>query len=431
MSRANNMIGVVSLGCSKNLMDTERMLGMLEQAGYSFTENPNEANILIINTCGFILPAKTESIDTIFEMAQYKETGVCHTLVVTGCLIERYREELKRELPEVDLFLGVKEYEKLPGLLLKKEFTPHPYARKLTTPFYSAYLRIADGCDNRCSYCAIPLIRGNLISTPMETLLDEAKRLVDGGVTEITLIAQDTSGYGRDIYGKPRLMELMEHITKLDELHWLRVLYTYPDTVTPELIAGIAGNGKICNYLDMPLQHVDDALLSAMHRRGNNAHIKRVLSYIREHAPDFMLRTTMMVGFPGETDAQFQSMLRFIEEYPFDRLGAFAFSPEDDTAAMNMDGQVEEAVKQERLEALLSLQRDLSKKRNAARVGRTVEVLVEGKADQHLITRSYAEAPEVDGKIFIADNGAHNVGEYIDARITRANDYDLEGELLF
>jgi ribosomal protein S12 methylthiotransferase len=264
----------------------------------------------------------------------------------------------------------------------------------------------------------------------MEVLLTEAKRLVDGGVTELTLIAQDTSGYGRDLYGKPMLSAFMEKMTALPDLKWLRVLYTYPDTVTPELIAGIAKNRKICNYLDMPLQHVTDPMLRAMNRRGDAAHIRRVLTYIRENAPDFMLRTTMMVGFPGETEEDFSAMLRFVEEYPFDRLGAFAFSPEENTSASKMERQIPEHIKQERLHALMTLQQRISKQRNEARIGQVTEVLVEGMDGQTLITRSYAEAPEVDGKILIRNGGARSAGQYMQARIVSANDYDLEGELV-
>ncbi len=337
-------IGVISLGCSKNRVDTERMLGLLEAAGHTVVSEPAQAEVLIVNTCGFIEPAKQESIDTILEMAAYKDRGSCQTLVVTGCLSERYREELKKELPEVDLFLGVREYERLPGLLSGSHVCASAAARRLTTPPYSAYLRIGDGCDNRCAYCAIPLIRGPLNSVPMPALLDEARALVDGGVTELTLIAQDTSGYGVDLYGKPMLLPLMEELCKLDGLMWLRVLYTYPDTVTEELLRGMAENEKICRYLDIPLQHVDDEILRRMHRRGDRAHIERILDYIRLNYPDFILRTTMMVGFPGETDAQHEDMLRFLRDYPFDRVGAFAFSPEEDTPAALMKEQVPEEI---------------------------------------------------------------------------------------
>ena len=334
-------VGVISLGCAKNQVDTERMLGILTREGYAITNDPNYADILIVNTCGFIESAKQESINTILEMAQYKSGGRCARFVVTGCLSERYREELREAMPEIDILLGVREYESLPRLLGGGEDAPvcgPASARVLTTPPYQAYLRIADGCDNRCAYCAIPLIRGNLLSEPLDALVDEAKRLADGGVTELTLIAQDTSGYGIDRYGKPMLGELLTRLERIEGLHWLRVLYTYPDTVTPELIDRFRASGKIVPYLDMPLQHTEDEMLRRMHRRGDQAHIRRVLDYVSANAPEFMLRTTLMVGFPGETDEHFARMLRFITGTPFDRVGAFAFSPEEGTVAAGVAG---------------------------------------------------------------------------------------------
>lgn len=425
--KKHDVVGVVSLGCSKNLVDTENMLGLLEQAGFAFTDDPAAADILVVNTCGFIESAKQESIDAILELAAYKTAGNCKTLVVTGCLSERYRGELKQELPEIDILLGVYEYEKLPALL-HGAGGEQKAARRLTTPAHRAYLRIADGCSNRCTYCAIPLMRGPLHSVPMESLVDEAKRLADLGVSELTLVAQDTSGYGLDIYGRPRLLELMDALSNIDTLHWLRVLYTYPDTVTPALIKGIRGNGKICNYLDMPLQHIDDGILKRMNRRGLRAHIERVLDYIRTNAPDFMLRTTMMVGFPGETDAQFESMLAFLREYEFDRLGAFAFSPEDDTPAALMENQVPEDVKARRLDTLMRQQKEISMRRNEARVGSTVEALIESVSGDVALCRSYAEAPEVDGVIIVPARISHAPGQYITLRLTAAMEYDMEAE---
>ena len=426
---ARAAVGIVSLGCSKNLVDTERMLGMLQANGFSIVPDAGDADILIVNTCGFIESAKQESIDTILELAAYKECGRCHTLIVTGCLSERYRKELPEALPEVDLFLGVREYATLIRYLTGAE---HGVCapRILATAPYTAYLRVADGCDNRCTYCAIPLIRGPLQSVPMQALVDEARGLVDTGVTELTLIAQDTSGYGKDMYGKPMLLPLMDELVKISGLHWLRVLYTYPDTVTPALISFMAGNEKICNYLDMPLQHGTDRVLQAMNRRGSTGHIKTVLDYIRTHAPDFMLRTTMMVGFPGETDTEFEELLRFLKEYSFDRLGAFAFSPEEDTPAARMGGQVEEHVKAERLDALMRQQQGISKARNAARVGSTVEVLIEGAEAGYTFARSYAEAPDVDGKIRLPHKPHHRAGQYVPVKLCQALPYDLIGEEL-
>ena len=426
-------IGVISLGCAKNQVDTERMLGLLTEAGYTLTSDPAEAEVLIVNTCGFIESAKQESIDAILEMAQYKQGGRCQRLVVTGCLSERYREELREAMPEIDLLLGVREYETLPRLLGGKQDAPHcgpNSTRVLTTPRYSAYLRIADGCDNRCAYCAIPLIRGNLASEPIEELVNEAKRLADGGVRELTLIAQDTSGYGKDRYGKPMLHNLLDRLERIDGIHWLRVLYTYPDTVSPELIDRFRASEKIVPYLDMPLQHTEDEMLRAMRRRGDQAHIRRILDYVAEHAPDFMLRTTLMVGFPGETDELFSRMLRFIQEHPFDRVGAFAFSPEEGTAAASLSNQVPEDIRQERLAQLMETQRGISRARNERRVGQTVEVLIEGIDGDRAYGRSYAEAPDVDGKVILPNAANLSIGTFVSARLTRAEEYDMIGELV-
>lgn len=424
-------VGVISLGCSKNQVDTERMLGILTAAGHEITNTPSKADVLIVNTCGFIESAKQESINAILEMAQYKLGGKCARLVVTGCLSERYRDELKDAMPEIDILLGVREYETLPRLLGGKSDAPHcgpKSARVLTTPRYSAYLRIADGCNNRCTYCAIPLIRGNLVSEPLEDLVDEAKRLADTGVTELTLIAQDTSGYGMDRYGKPMLGELLDRLEKIDSLRWIRVLYTYPDTVTPELIDRFRAGGKMVPYLDMPLQHTEDEMLRRMHRRGNQAHIKRVLDYVAKVAPDFMLRTTLMVGFPGETEAHFSAMLQFIQDHPFDRIGAFTFSPEDGTAAANLFDQVPEEVKQERLARLMAAQQPISRARNERRVGQVVDVLIEGTQDGRAFGRSYAEAPDVDGKVYVERAGNLQAGTYAPVRLIRAEEYDMIGE---
>lgn len=427
-------IGVISLGCCKNQVDTERMMGLLRAAGHTFVQCPEEADVLIVNTCGFIEPAKQESINTILELAEQKQSGRCRLLVATGCLTERYRTELTEALPEVDILLGIHEYDQLPGRIAAAlhQGVPTPVfgsPRVLTTPSYRAFLRIGDGCNNRCAYCAIPLIRGPLKSELIESLLDEAKRLADGGVTELTVIAQDTSGYGRDLYGAPRLSELLERLTRIDALHWVRVLYTYPDTVSPALIDEIRGNDKLMNYLDMPLQHVNDAILRAMNRRGSNAHIRRILDHVAEHAPDFILRTTMMVGFPGETEAQFEELLAFLREHPFDRVGAFAFSPEEGTIAANMPDQVPEEVKQARLDALMAEQQRISRTRNERRIGQTVEVLIEDATDAGAVGRSYAEAPDVDGRILLPHASAQ-VGTYRRARLTAARNYDMIGELL-
>lgn len=426
-------VGVVSLGCAKNQVDTERMLGLLRRSGYGFTPDPQEAEVLIVNTCGFIDPAKEESIDTILEMAQYKERGRCRVLVATGCLTERYRQELTKELPEIDILLGVREYEKLPGLLAEKLGAPLPKLscgltdRVLTTPPYRAFLRTGDGCNNRCTYCAIPLIRGNLVSEPMEELVDEAKRLADGGVTELTVIAQDTSGYGVDRYGKSMLVPLLKELNGIDGLHWVRVLYTYPDTVNEALLDTLAAGEKLIPYLDIPLQHIDDDILQRMHRRGSGAYIRGLLDYLYKNYPDFTLRTTMMVGFPGETDGQFETLLTFLRDYPFDRVGAFAFSPEEGTKAAEMPNQVPEDVKQARLSALMAQQQPISLQRNRRWVGRQTELLIEELTRTHAVGRTPREAPDVDGKVRIPRKSYHAIGDYEPIRLIQAGEYDMKG----
>ncbi len=425
-------IGVISLGCAKNQVDTQTMMGYLKAAGHTFTAEPADADVLIVNTCGFITSAKEESIDAIFEMAQYKETGRCRLLVVTGCLSERYRKELTEEMPEVDLFLGVREYEKLPGLIAQKLALPcSPVIvpeRLLVTPPYRAYLRIGDGCNNRCSYCAIPLIRGDLCSVPAEKLIDEAKALADMGVTELSVIAQDTSGYGKDLYGEPRMIPLLKELNRIDGLRWIRLLYTYPDTVTPALLDTLAEGEKLVPYLDMPLQHCNDEILKRMHRRGSKAHIQSVLDHIRTHYPDFTLRTTMMVGFPGETDAQFEELMQFLRDYPFDRVGAFAFSPEEGTAAAEMPDQIDDAVKEARLDALMEQQQKISAELNERWVGRELDMLVEETGMDGTYGRTIREAPDADGTVCIAPSYRHEPGQYLKIRLTKADAYDMIGE---
>ncbi len=431
-SKTGRTVGVVSLGCAKNLVDTERMLGLLSDAGFSIVNQPQDADILVVNTCGFIESAKQESIDTILEMAQYKRRGRCKTLVVTGCLSQRYRKELAEEMPEIDLLLGVRDYEKLPALL--GAIDSRGKARRiLATPSYSAYLRIGDGCNNRCAYCAIPLIRGPLSSVAQDELFDEALQLADRGVTELTLIAQDTSGYGMDRYGEPRLAGLLSRLCDIAALHWIRVLYTYPDTVTPALIDCIRTTGKVVHYLDMPLQHISDGVLKRMNRRGSGAQIRALLKYLAKNAPDFILRTTMMVGFPGETDRDFAELLAFLSQYPFDRVGAFAFSPEEGTAAADLPDQVDEAVKQARLNALLTQQQAVSRQRALRRIGSVAELLVEGGDEAQFWGRTYAEAPDVDGRVFVPKtDGAPEpaVGSYVPVRLVGALEYDMIGEWL-
>lgn len=409
------------------------MLGYLAAAGYRIVDSPEDARVLIVNTCGFIASAKEESIDAILEMARYKRTGACRVLAATGCLTQRYREELAKELPEVDLLLGVGEYESLPGKLaaLLGEPQPEPAcqtaARVLTTPPYQAYLRVADGCDNRCSYCAIPMIRGPRASVPMEQLVQEARDLAARGVKELLVIAQDTSGYGRDLYGRPRLAELLRELDRIDQLHWIRLLYTYPASVDGELLDVIRNSRAVVRYLDMPVQHVDDALLRRMNRRGTADHIRGIVDRVRETMPDCILRTTVIVGFPGEGEAEFETLLRFLREHPFGRLGAFAYSPEEGTPAASFPHQVPEAEKARRLDALMRQQQEISLALNRAREGSVAEVLVEGRQGELWAGRSYAEAPDVDGKILFSSTEALVPGAFVNVRLKTAEPYDIFG----
>lgn len=425
-------VGVISLGCAKNQVDTEYMLGLLQKAGFGITPEAAQADVLIVNTCGFIDPAKEESINSILELIPYKQQGKCRCLVATGCLTERYRAELTKELPEVDILLGVREYEKLPALIAHKLGLPMPHPcsqgfRVLTTPPYRAFLRTGDGCNNRCTYCAIPLIRGNLVDVPMESLLTEAKELSDRGVTELTVIAQDTSGYGKELYGEPKLIPLLKELNKIDALKWVRVLYTYPDTVNRELLDTLQEGEKLVPYLDIPLQHISDSVLKRMHRRGDSRHIRSLLDYLYKNYPDFTLRTTMMVGFPGEEEEDFKQLLQFVKDYPFDRLGAFAYSAEEGTAAAAMEHQIPEEVKQARLQQLMAAQQPISLSRNSRWVGRELTMLIEELTPRYAIGRTFREAPDVDGKVKIPRKAIHVPGDYIPIQLTKAMEYDMQG----
>ena len=435
-------IGLVSLGCAKNRVDSENMLGMLREKGYAIVSDPAEADILFVNTCGFIEPAKEESIDAIFEMAQYKKAGRAKKLYVTGCLAQRYPEALMSEIPEIDGILGVAEYSRLFELLdagdrgMKPCYTANGARflntpRVLTTPGYSAYVKISDGCDNRCTYCAIPLIRGGYSSRPFDDIVDECKKLADDGVTEITLIAQDTSRYGCDFGDRHYMLpELLEAVSAIEGVHWVRVLYCYPDSTEDRLLDAIQKLPKVAPYLDLPLQHIDDDLLRRMNRRGSSDWIKSRLEECRKRG--ILVRTTMIVGFPGETDRQFETLLDFVKEARFDRLGAFTYSAEEGTPAAGMPGQIDEDVKQARLDQLMMLQQSISMEINQARIGSTCEVLVDGfdAESGRFYGRSLLEAPESDGCIWLGGASALTPGEYVDVRITGADAYDLEGEVV-
>lgn len=431
-------VGVVSLGCSKNSVDTEIVLGHLVDMGFELSAYPELSDVIIVNTCGFITLAKQESINTIFEMARYKDEhyGCCKLLVVMGCLSQRYYNELLEQIPEVDILWGVGRHEELARKIFAWAHPNHNMPvltgqRLLTTPSYSAYLRIADGCDNRCAYCAIPLIRGARRSIPLEELVAQAHELADRGVTELTLIAQDTSAYGQDLYGSPQLCKLLKELVKIDGFKWIRTLYSYPNTVTEELVDTILGEEKLVNYIDMPIQHINAEILKAMNRHGTREHIEYIVNYIRKASADFVLRTTVMTGFPGETVKQFNELLSFIKANPFDRLGAFSYSQEEDTPACSFDGQITEREKERRLDMIMEAQQSISFMLNAQRINTRCEVLVDGIKNGMAVGRSPKEAPDVDGYISLALNGKRvRPGDYLYARLTDASEYDLWGEAL-
>ncbi len=429
---------MVSLGCAKNRVDSEVILGTLKEAGYEIVSDPAEAEIIFVNTCGFIEPAKEESIEAIFEMAKYKETGRLKKLFVTGCLAQRYIDDLYREMPEVDGFMGVADYTRLLEMMQEAEAGGRPRyvcdgerffhaERVLTTPAYSAYVKISDGCDNRCSYCAIPLIRGPYHSRPFDSIVEECRELAARGVTEITLIAQDTSRYGNDFpEGKLLLPELLKAVSAIEGVHWVRVLYCYPDTTDDRLLDAIANLPKVAPYVDLPLQHIDGPLLKRMNRRGSPEWIKSRISACKERG--LTTRTTMIVGFPGETEEAFHELLQFVKEARFDRLGAFTYSPEEGTPGAAMPDQIAEEVKQRRLDELMTLQQGISLEENTARVGEICEVLCEGAEEGMYVGRSIREAPESDGVIRFTAAREVAPGEYLNVKITGADAYDLFGE---
>ena len=428
-------VGMISLGCVKNRVDSEQMLSQLKDAGCIIVPDPQDADILIVNTCGFIAPAKEESIDTIFEMAEYKKTGNCKVLCVTGCLSQRYDQDLMNEIPEIDCMLGVSQYADLTKHLSDALKGRRPMAternnaflecgRVLTTPPYSAYIKTGDGCDNKCAYCAIPLIRGGYRSRNREAILNEMRSLSTQGVKEHILIAQDTTRYGVDTGDS--LASLMEEAAQLPGVEWLRALYMYPDETNLKLLETMARHDNICKYLDLPLQHAAPGLLKKMNRRGTVAHIKEMLTTARQMG--FCLRTTFIVGFPGETEKDFEELMQFTEEMAFDRMGAFTFSPEDDTPAALMKNQIPEEIKEERLDRLMNLQARISLSRNQARVGKKEKLLVTGFRGDVYTARSQWEAPDADGEILLFSNQPLEEGQFITGAITGADTYDLTAQ---
>lgn len=435
-------VGMVTLGCNKNQVDSEMILGLFKDLGYNIVNNPDDADIIVINTCGFIEPAKKEAIDTILEMADYKENGICKALIVTGCLAKRYKKEILESMPEVDLCIGVDEYGDIVNILssfLNSKISDKKLEycnRVISTNFPLAYIRISDGCDNRCSYCAIPSIRGKFKSRKMEDILDEVEKLADKGIQEFCIISQDTSKYGLDIYGKLMLPTLLRKISEIQGVKWIRVLYMYIFETSDELIEEMAKNTKVCKYFDLPIQHISDKILKSMNRYDTKEKIYNTVEKIRKLIPDAIIRTTVMVGFPGETEEDFEELRQGIIELKFDRLGAFSYSREEGTTSYDFSNQIPEKVKNERLKDIFEIQRHISLEKNKKRVGKEYEVIVEDitEDENYFICRSYGEAPDVDGRIYIKidETSADKVivGEYLTVRITEYNDYDLFAEVL-
>lgn len=433
-------VGMISLGCPKNQVDGEALLAKLAAAGYQIVNEIENSDVMIVNTCGFIEDAKREAIDTILEVAQYKEAGVISALVVTGCLAERYQDEILKEMPEVDAAIGiganadiVKVCDKaLCGIKTSnypnKCYLPIDDERLLSTPSHWAYLKIAEGCDNRCSYCAIPGIRGKFRSRKIESVVDEAKSLVNRGVKEIILVAQDTTKYGQDLYGEYSLDKLLKELVKIDGLEWIRLFYCYPQRITDSLIEVIANEEKVCNYIDIPLQHSDTTVLKNMNRVGDGNDYRVLLDKMRKAIPDLALRTTFMVGFPGETDEQFENLCDFVKDMKFDKMGCFTFSPEEDTPAFDMDNQIDEDVKKRRQEVLMNAQYSITEASNKSRVGNVYKVIIDSFADGKYIGRSYMDSPEIDSGIIFTSNKKLNIGDFVNVKITDFDGYDLIGE---
>lgn len=436
----------VSLGCDKNLVDSEVMLHILKEHGYNITNEEEEADIAVVNTCCFIHDAKEESVNTILELAQLKQTARLKALIVTGCLAQRYQKEIQEEIPEVDGILGsaniddiitvVEAVLKGKHILCCKDIQYLPEnmtSRLVTTGTAMAYLKIAEGCSKYCSYCIIPYIRGNYRSIPMEEILETAGRLAADGYQELVLVAQETTLYGQDLYGEKRLPQLLEALSRLEGICWIRLLYCYPEEITDELIRTLAENDKICHYIDMPIQHSEDAILTAMGRKTSREQIIQTIHRLRAAIPDLVLRTTLITGFPGETEEQHAALLQFVDEMKFERLGVFTYSPEEGTRAALLPDQIDEEVKKQRQEELMLLQQDISYENNQRMIGKCLEVLVEGYLYEEniYIGRSYREAPEVDGSIFILAQEEIISGEMVKVRIIDANDYDLMGEVVY
>lgn len=435
-------VGMVSLGCDKNRVDSELILGSINKH-YEITNDAKEADIIIVNTCGFIESAKQESIDTILEMAEYKNKYKCKMLIATGCLTQRYGDELLDLIPEIDILMGVNDYMKLHRLILdfikdQKRISSAAYSdeginegiRLLTTKQHTAYVRIAEGCNNFCTYCIIPKIRGKFRSRLEKNILDEVKMLVNNGVKEIILIAQDLTDYGVDIYGKRMLHDLISKISKIEGVEWVRLLYCYPEEITDELIEEIAKNEKVVKYLDLPIQHISSSVLKKMGRRTNKEAIISKIDTLRSKVPGIALRTSLIVGFPGETDENFEELEKFLEDYKLENVGVFAYSQEEDTPAAKMDYQVDEEVKIQRQNRLMAVQRNVVKTQNKLKIGNIYDTIIDGNNGEYYIGRSYEMAPEIDGLIYIKKEKSLNLGDIVKVKIHDVMEYDLMGEVL-
>ena len=441
----NKKILFISLGCDKNLVDSEVMLGILADRGFEMTDTEDDADIIIINTCCFINDAKEESVNTILEMAEYKKNGPCRALIVTGCLAQRYKQEIVDEIPEVDAVIGTSKYDEIFDAVEQALKGSHfldvddlerlpsvPGKRILTTGGHYAHLKIAEGCDKHCTYCIIPKIRGNYRSVPMEQLLSEAASLAGQGVKELILVAQETTLYGMDLYGKKSLHILLQELAKIKGIRWIRILYCYPEEIYPELIETIKTEKKVCHYLDVPIQHASDAILKRMGRRTTKEQLKETVALLRKEIPDIVLRTTLIAGFPGETQEQHEELMEFVDEMEFERLGVFAYSPEENTPAALMPDQIPEEIKEDRRDAILELQQEIAFDKAADMVGRTLYAMIEGKvADEPAyVARTYADSPDIDGYVFVNTGEMLMSGDFVKVKITGSAEYDLIGELV-
>jgi ribosomal protein S12 methylthiotransferase len=436
---------LISLGCDKNRVDSEKMLGLLNLKGYEITDDESEAEVIIVNSCCFINDAKQESIDTILDMARQKETGKCRALIVAGCMAQRYEKEIRETLPEVDACVGTGSIAKIGDVIeevlegqrddILDDVDSLPLTdgkRLLTTGGHYAYLKIAEGCDKHCTYCAIPMVRGRYRSVPMESLLSEAKDLADMGVRELILVAEETTLYGTDLYGRKCLHELIHQLAQIRGIRWIRVLYCYPEEIYEELIQCMKDEKKFVHYLDLPIQHADDEILRRMGRHTTNADLRRIIAHLREEVPDIVLRTTLITGFPGETQEQHEELCRFINEVEFNRLGVFPYSKEEGTPAERMDGQIDEETKLQRRDELMELQQEISSDLLQNLIGHKIECMIEGQAsgENVYVARSYGDAPDVDGYIFINTDEPMMTGDFAQVKITAASDYDLTGVLV-